>query len=199
MGSREAEPPPPVCCSSQLFLLLPLVEAAARASETLEIPATMVAIFFLLAESETLIPPDNLLPGETDALLGLGEGCSFLPVGEACRYLDGTMMAASLDVLRFSSRAAIRLGTTHFDGCGEADRFPLPAVAGDGSLFADDRDRRDFGLSAAAGDENRRGLSETLTVDFVCDESSSTFSKLGLGARTRLVLGGSLVVVVVLE
>ena len=58
----------------------------------------MVAIFFFLAESETLIPPNNLLSEEMEALLGwLGEGRSFRPVEDACQYRDGITMAASFE------------------------------------------------------------------------------------------------------
>ena len=114
--------------ASSQFFLFPFDDPTS-ASETFEIPAAIVSIFFLLAES--LTPPDNLLAGDSDILLALGDPC-LLPFGDAWRYLDGTMIAASLDVLRFSSRAETRLGTTHFDGTGDADRFDFPA--GDGSL-----------------------------------------------------------------
>lgn len=151
--------------SSQLFLIL--FADPAIASETLEIPAAIVTIFFLLADSaaapDTMgetFTPDSLLPGEMEALRA-GEAC-LRPFGDGCLYLDGTMMAGSLDVLLFSSRAAAKLGTVHFEGTGDADLFPFPA--GDGSLsatatffFPTDDDL----LFAPAGDENLEGLSET--------------------------------------
>ena len=146
-------------CSSQFFLAL---LDPTSASETFEIPATMVAIFFFPEESttsgETLSPPDNLLPGESDVRRGLGDGC-FLPVGEGCRYLDGTIIAGSFDTFRFSSRAETRLGTTHLEGTGDADLFPFPA--GDGSLSAVVETilflPADCDLLAVAGDENLCG------------------------------------------
>lgn len=102
------------------------------ASETLGIliPATIVATFFLFTE---LPPQDNLLAGDNDILLELGDAALLPPVvGDGCRYLDGTTIAGSLDDLRFSSFAAARLGTTHLDGTGDADLLTFPA--GDGSL-----------------------------------------------------------------
>ncbi|KAI4335808.1 hypothetical protein L6164_014417 [Bauhinia variegata] len=125
---------------------------------------------------ENLSPPDNLLPGEREALRGFGEAC-FRPFGDGCLYLDGTTIAGSLDTFRFSSRAAAKLGTTHFDGTGDADLFAFPA--GDGSLstavtffFPEDTD-----LLAVAGDENLLGLSETLI--------SSEFPTLSAGRLSR--------------
>ncbi|KVI11626.1 hypothetical protein Ccrd_009964 [Cynara cardunculus var. scolymus] len=126
--------------SSQLFLLVfvedPTVfeEEATSAPETFEISAAKVAIFFLLPESvagETLTPLDNLLPGDIDILLELGDAC-FRPVGEGCLYLEGTMIAGSLAAFRFSSLATTKLGTTHFEGTGDDDLFTFPA--GEGSL-----------------------------------------------------------------
>ena len=146
--------------SSQLFLIV--FAEPTSASETFEIPATMLAIFFLPVESaaatigESFTPPDNLLIGESEVLRALGEAC-FRPVGDGCRYLDGTIIDGSLEVFRFSSRAAIKLGTTHFDGTGDADLFPLPA--GDGSLSTGATTAifffpADIDLLGAAGDEN---------------------------------------------
>jgi hypothetical protein len=139
---------PSTFSSSQFFLAV--FADPINASEILGIPAT---IFFL---PEALIPPDNLLPGEIEALLGLGEGC-FLAVGDGCRYLDGTIIAASRETLRFSSLAETKLGTTHFDGTGELDLFPFPA--GEGSLSAETLVNLpvDTDLFAVAGDENLAG------------------------------------------
>ena len=147
--------------SSQLFL--PPFADPTIASETFEIPAAILAIFFFPEESappltigETFTP-DNLLAGESEALRA-GEACR-LPFGDGCRYLDGTTIAGSFAVFLFSSRATMRLGTTHLDGAGDADLFTFPA--GDGSLsafattgvmllfFPTDADRL-----APAGDEN---------------------------------------------
>uniref|UniRef100_A0A2N9H0Z2 Uncharacterized protein n=1 Tax=Fagus sylvatica TaxID=28930 RepID=A0A2N9H0Z2_FAGSY len=62
----------------------------------------MLAIFFLPVESaavtigESFTPPDNLLIGESEVLRALGEAC-FRPVGDGCRYLDGTIIDGSLE------------------------------------------------------------------------------------------------------
>lgn len=110
------------------------MEDPTSASETFEISAAKVAIFFLLPESvagETLTPLDNRLPGDIDILLELGDAC-LRPFGEGCLYLEGTIMAGSLADFRFSSLAMAKLGTTHFEGTGEDDLFAFPA--GEGSL-----------------------------------------------------------------
>lgn len=135
--------------SSQFFLLVfeedptdfvedptDFVEDPTSVSETFEISAAKVAIFFLLPESvagETLTPPDKRLPGDIDILLELGDAC-FRALGEGCLYLEGTMIAGSLAVFRLSSLATTKLGTTHFEGTGEDDLFTFPA--GEGSRSA---------------------------------------------------------------
>jgi hypothetical protein len=88
-----------------------------------EFPATIVFIFFLPFKSvappttilnigEGLTPPDNLLLGESKALLTIGEAC-LQPFGEGCLYLEGTIITSSLDAFRFSSRAATKLDRNH--------------------------------------------------------------------------------------
>ncbi|KAB2595730.1 hypothetical protein D8674_031180 [Pyrus ussuriensis x Pyrus communis] len=144
-----------------------------RASETFEIPATMLTVFFLAAESFT--PADNRLPGKNEALWEFGEGYLRCPIGDGCRYLDSTIIAASFDTFRFSSFARTKLGTTHFEGAGDPDLFPFPA--GDGSFSADTGFffPTDTNLFAPAGDENlEAGRSEiflassVLEFEFTC-------------------------------
>jgi hypothetical protein len=85
-----------------------------------EFPATIVSIFFLPFESaappatigEGLTPPDNLLLGESEALLTIGEAC-VQPFEEGCLYLEGTVITSSLDAFRFTSRAATKLSEPH--------------------------------------------------------------------------------------
>lgn len=82
---------------------------------------------------DDFIPIDNLLPGDIEVLLAAGEA-NRLPVGDGCRYRDGTTIAGSFECefLLLSSLAAAKLGTTHFDGTGDADLFDDFEIAGEG-------------------------------------------------------------------
>ncbi|XXG78331.1 hypothetical protein AAC387_Pa08g2292 [Persea americana] len=85
------------------------------AYEPFEMPTT---IFFVISISKTpgntFNPPCSILPSESE-LLPLGDSC-FCPLGDCCRYLDGTIIAISLNGRLLSSFVATSLGTSHFEG-----------------------------------------------------------------------------------
>lgn len=177
--------------SSQLFLPGFMADPLPK-SVIFEIPETNTPTFFLLPPS-----PESLRePGEREPRLPPppGEAAPLLPPGEGCLYLDGTMMAGSFATLRFSSLAATRLGTTHFDGAGDDD-LDVPLTAGDDALEApltEGDAARDAPFTAGdgsrclagAGDENRRFAAEP--------PGSAAASGPFLGARTVLLTATSI-------
>lgn len=183
--------------SSQLFLVA-LIEPT-KASETFEIPATTVTIFFFESPcaGDTFKPPDNLLPGDMELLRPAGDAAPFRPTGDGWRNLDGTMMAGSFATLLFSSLAATKLGTSHLDGTGDEDLEPtLPSAGEDGLEFAFAALGAGEGLRcsasaplflvdlAAAGDEKRR-------LEAAVPETGGMSVTFSLAAKTVLVAGFS--------
>jgi hypothetical protein len=155
---------------SQLFLPGLTADPFVK-SVILEIPATNTPTFFLLLPS-----PDSLRElGDSDARLppGAGDPAPLLPPpGDGCLYLDGTIIAGSLAVRRFSSLAATRLGTTHLDGAGDV-ALGVPLTAGEDAReapFTEGDEGRDAPPLTegdgsrcldGAGDENRLLAAET--------------------------------------
>ncbi|XXG56463.1 hypothetical protein AAC387_Pa03g3867 [Persea americana] len=106
--------------------------APTSASETFEMPTT---IFFFIYVSKTpsnaFNPPCAILPGESE-LFPLGDSC-FCPLGDCCRYLDGTIIAIFLNGRLLSSFVASILETSHFKGISDGG-LEFDFLAGEFSL-----------------------------------------------------------------